>query len=69
MTYQTNRDLPTEAGADVGSDRAHLSEAAQKFYWVAYNSALQWYGEESRAHQIAWSAIRNQSASLNSAIS
>ncbi len=61
MPYTTNRDLPA-------SIRDRLSDAAQNFYRVAFNSALQWYGEESKAHQIAWSAVRNQIASLNSAI-
>ncbi|MCL6436230.1 MAG: ChaB family protein [Leptolyngbyaceae cyanobacterium HOT.MB2.61] len=61
MPYKTNRDLPANI-------RDLLSEAAQNFYRVAFNSALQWYGEESKAHQIAWSAVRNQLVSLNSAI-
>lgn len=61
MSYQSNRELPS-------SVRDRLSETEQHFYRVAFNSALQWYGEESRAHQIAWSAVRNQSASLNSTI-
>ncbi|MBD1843253.1 ChaB family protein [Cyanobacteria bacterium FACHB-63] len=61
MAYQSNRDLPEEV-------RDRLSETAQHFYRVAFNSALQWYGEESKAHQIAWSAVRNQAVSLNSAI-
>ncbi|MBW4442580.1 MAG: ChaB family protein [Plectolyngbya sp. WJT66-NPBG17] len=61
MSYQSNRELPE-------SVRDRLSETAQHFYRVAFNSALQWYGEESRAHQIAWSAVRNQAVSLNSAI-
>ncbi|MBD1824225.1 ChaB family protein [Cyanobacteria bacterium FACHB-DQ100] len=61
MSYQSNRELPKEV-------RDRLSETAQHFYRVAFNSALQWYGEESKAHQIAWSAVRNQAVSLNSAI-
>ncbi|MER3435149.1 MAG: cation transport regulator ChaB [Leptolyngbya sp. ERB_1_1] len=61
MSYQSNRELPE-------SVRDRLSETAQHFYRVAFNSALQWYGEESKAHQIAWSAVRNQAVSLNSAI-
>ena len=61
MPYQTNRDLPA-------SIRNRLSEAAQSFYLIAFNSALQWYGEEEKAHRIAWSAVRNQTVSLNSAI-
>ncbi|MBE9012155.1 ChaB family protein [Pseudanabaenaceae cyanobacterium LEGE 13415] len=61
MSYQSNRELPD-------SVRDRLSETAQHFYRVAFNSALQWYGEETKAHQIAWSAVRNQAVSLNSAI-
>lgn len=61
MSYQSNRELPE-------SVRDRLSETAQHFYRVAFNSALQWYGEETKAHQIAWSAVRNQAVSLNSAI-
>lgn len=61
MSYQTNRELPENI-------RGQLSETAQHFYRVAFNSALQWYGDEEKAHQIAWSAIRNQAVSLNSGI-
>lgn len=59
MPYQTNRDLP----ADI---RDRLPADAERFYWIAFNSAMQWYGEESKAHRIAWSAVRSQAASLNS---
>jgi cation transport regulator len=61
MPYTTNRELPNDI-------RDRLSESAQNFYRAAFNSAVQWYGEEAKAHQIAWSAVRNQIASLNSAI-
>ena len=61
MSYRSNRDLPA-------SIRDRLSEAAQSLYRVAFNSAVQWYGEESKAHKIALSAVRNQAVSLNSAI-
>jgi len=61
MSYETNRDLPANI-------RDRLSDAAQSLYRVAFNSAIQWYGEETKAHQIAWSAVRNQAVSLNSAI-
>lgn len=62
MSYQSNRELPE-------SIRDQLSETAQHFYRVAFNSALQWYGEEEKAHHVAWSAVRSQTVSLNSAIS
>ena len=61
LLYKTNQDLP----ADV---RLSLSEAAQELYRAAFNCALHWYGQESKAHQVAWSAVKNQSASLNSTI-
>lgn len=61
MPYKTHHDLPSYI-------RDPLSDAAQRFYRVAFNSALQWYGEEEKAHRIASSAIKSQSASLNSAI-
>ncbi len=61
MPYKTIRELPIHI-------RELLPESAQKFYWIAYNSALQWYGEEEKAHQIAWSAVRSQAVSLNSLI-
>jgi cation transport regulator len=61
MVYQTNRDLPSEI-------QSRLSEKVQDFYRIAYNSALHWYGDTDKAHQIAWSAVRTQSFSLNSVI-
>lgn len=61
MSYLTNQDLPTDV-------RDCLPEASQHLYRVAFNSAIQWYGEESKAHKIAWNAVRNQMFSLNSAI-
>ncbi len=61
MVYQMNRELPRDI-------QTRLSQTAQEFYRIAFNSALQWYGEEGKAHQIAWSAVRSQSASMNSTI-
>lgn len=61
MNYKTIQDLP----ADV---RDRLSEAAQELYRAAFNCAIHWYGEESKAHQVAWSAVRNQTVSLNSTL-
>ncbi len=61
MSYQTNRELPAHI-------RNQLSETAQHFYRVAFNCAIQWYGDDVKAHRIAWSAVRNQEVSLNSAI-
>jgi cation transport regulator len=61
MLYQSNQDLPMNV-------RTYLSEVAQDFYRAAFNSAIDWYGDESKAHQVAWCAVRSQAASLNSAI-
>ncbi len=56
--YQTNQELPAQV-------RVHLSESAQDFYRVAYNSAIQWSGDALKAHHCAWSAVRSQMVSLN----
>lgn len=61
MVYQMNRELPWEI-------KDHLSEETVELYHIAYKSALQWYGEEAKAHRIAWSAVRSQAASLNSVV-
>ncbi len=61
MLYQTNRDLPVNV-----QDR--LPESAQDLYRVAFNSALHWYGEETKAHQTAWSAVKNQAANLSGSL-
>jgi cation transport regulator len=55
MLCQTNQDLPLEI-------RDRLPEAAQDLYRAAYNSAIQWYGEVAKAHQVALSAVRIYSA-------
>jgi cation transport regulator len=61
MAYQTNYELPA-------SIRNGLSDAAQTLYRFAFNSAMQWYGEEAKAHKTAWNAVRSQAVSLNSTI-
>lgn len=55
MLYKTNQDLPLEI-------RDRLSDAAQDLYRAAYNSALHCYGETAKAHQVASSAVKIQSA-------
>ena len=55
MLYKTNQDLPREI-------RDRLSDAAQDLDRAAYNSALQWYGEAGKAHKVAASAVKIQSA-------
>jgi cation transport regulator len=53
MAYQKLTDLPD-------SVREHLPKHAQEIYRAAYNSAEEQYGEESRAHRVAWSAVENK---------
>jgi cation transport regulator len=62
MVYQMNYELPWEV-------KNNLSDESVELYQVAFRSALHWYGEEAKAHRIAWSAVRSQAASLNSVIS
>ena len=42
------------------SVRNNLPKHAQEIYKEAYNSAEDQYGEESRAHRVAWSAVENK---------
>jgi cation transport regulator len=51
MSYKSNEDLPIDV-------RARLSEAYQDLYRAAFNSAIHWYGEASKAHQVALSAVK-----------
>jgi len=55
MLYKTNQDLPLEI-------RDRLSDAAQDLDRAADNSALQWYGDAEKAHKVAASAVKIQSA-------
>ena len=55
MLYKSNQDLPLDI-------RTRLSEAYQDLYRVAFNSAGHWYGEAAKAHKVAWSAVKMQSA-------
>lgn len=55
MLYKSNQDLPLEI-------RTRLSEAYQDIYRAAFNSAVHWYGEAPKAHQVALSAVKMQSA-------
>jgi len=61
MLYKSNDDLPLEI-------RTRLSDAYQELYRAAFNSALHWYGEASKAHQVALSAVRMQSAMERNAV-
>ncbi len=53
MPYDKLTDLPD-------SVRDNLPKHAQEIYRSAYNSAEDQYGEESRAHRVAWSAVENK---------
>lgn len=55
MLYKSKKDLPVEI-------RNRFSEIDQEVYRAAYNSAIHWYGEPIKAHQVALSAVRMQSA-------
>jgi cation transport regulator len=53
MPYDKLTDLPD-------SVRNNLPKHAQEIYKEAFNSAEEHYGEESRAHRVAWSAVENK---------
>ena len=55
MLYKSNQDLPLEI-------RNRYSEAVQDVYRAAFNSAIHWYGEAPKAHQVALSALKMHSA-------
>ena len=53
MPYKSTSDLP-----DSVTD--NLPEHAQEIYKEAYNSASEQYDEESTAHRVAWSAVKEE---------
>ena len=53
MPYGKISELP-------GSVKNNLPKHAQEIYKEAFNSAEEQYGEESRAHRVAWSAVENK---------
>ncbi len=53
MPYDKLTDLPD-------SVRNNLPKRTQEIYRAAFNSAEDQYGEESRAHRVAWSAVENK---------
>ncbi|MBW4501814.1 MAG: ChaB family protein [Scytonema hyalinum WJT4-NPBG1] len=61
MLYKSNQDLPLEI-------RTRLSEAYQDWYRAAFNSAIDWYGEAAKAHKVALSAVKMQSAMHKSVV-
>jgi cation transport regulator len=42
------------------SVKNNLPKHAQEIYKEAFNSAEEQYGEESRAHRVAWSAVEKK---------
>jgi len=42
------------------SVKNNLPKHAQEIYKEAFNSAEEQYGEESRAHRVAWSAVESK---------
>ncbi|WP_041233443.1 ChaB family protein [Cylindrospermum stagnale] len=61
MSYKSNKDLPLDI-------RIRLSEASQELYRAAFNSAIHWYGEAAKAHKVALSAVKMQSAMERNAL-
>ena len=53
MPYEKLSDLPD-------SVRDNVPEHAQEIYRAAYNSAEEQYGEEERAHRVAWAAVKDK---------
>jgi cation transport regulator len=53
MPYDNLSDLPD-------SVRNNLPKHAQEIYKEAFNSAEEQYGEEERAHRVAWSAVEQK---------
>ncbi len=53
MPYDKLTDLPERV-------RSNLPKHTQEIYKEAFNSAEKQYGEESRAHRVAWSAVENK---------
>lgn len=53
MPYESRSDLPDQV-------KDNLPSHAQDIYKEAFNSAHEQYGEEQRAHKVAWSAVKKQ---------
>jgi cation transport regulator len=53
MPYKQITQLP-------GSVKNNLPKHAQEIYKEAFNSAEDQYGEEDRAHRVAWSAVEQK---------
>lgn len=53
MPYKSKSDLPD-------SVKRNLPDHAQDIYKEAFNSAEKQYGEEERAHRVAWAAVKKE---------
>jgi cation transport regulator len=53
MPYNSINELPD-------SVKSNLPKRGQVIYRKAFNSAFEQYGEEDRAHRVAWSAVENK---------
>ena len=53
MPYGNLNDLPDSVSNN-------LPKHAQEIYLAAFNSAEEQYGEESRAHRVAWGAVERK---------
>jgi cation transport regulator len=53
MPYKQITQLPDNV-------KNNLPKHAQEIYKEAFNSAEDQYGEEDRAHRVAWSAVENK---------
>jgi cation transport regulator len=53
MAYEKVLNLPKGV-------KDNLPKQAQEIYKEAFNSAEEQYGEESRAHRVAWSAVEQK---------
>lgn len=53
MPYKSIRDLPDKV-------RKNLPKHAQEIYMKAFNNADKQYGEEKRAHMVAWAAVKKE---------
>lgn len=55
MTYKNRENLP-----DSVRNALRQVPHAQDIYLSAYNSAMEQYGDESKAHAVAWSAVKEK---------
>ncbi|NJL11363.1 MAG: cation transport regulator ChaB [Calothrix sp. SM1_7_51] len=55
MLYTSNQELPSQIRSD-------FPEEYQDLYRAAFNSAVHWYGNNDKAHQVAWSAVKTHLA-------